>query len=66
MMKETIKDYYGRILGYIEEDGQRLVAKDYYGKILGYYYKNENKTKDFYGKILYYGNALSALIVNNS
>ena len=51
-MRETIKDFYGKILGYIDDEGSRKVAKNFYGKILGYYYIKDDVTKDFYGKIL--------------
>lgn len=66
-MRDTIKDFYGRILGYIEDDGSnRKVAKNFYGKILGYYYIREDVTKDFYGRIVAQGNILSALIRENN
>ncbi len=62
-MRETIKDFYGKILGYIDDDiNNRKVAKNFYGKILGYYYAKEDVTKDFYGKIVSHGNILSSLI----
>ncbi len=65
-MRETIKDFYGKILGYIDDEGSRKVAKNFYGKILGYYYIKDDVTKDFYGKILSHGNILSSLIRENN
>ncbi len=65
-MRDTIKDFYGRILGYIDDEGNKKVAKNFYGKILGYYYVNEDVTKDFYGRIVARGNILSALIRENN
>lgn len=63
MARETIKDYYGKILGTIEEmpNGDK-VAHDFYGRILGRYDKRMNCTKDFYGRIIGTGDATSKLI----
>ena len=63
--KESIKDFYGRILGYIETlDNGDQVATDFYGRVLGKYYAHDNVTKDFYGRILAHGNILASLIYN--
>lgn len=69
-MKVTtpIKDFYGKILGYIEEDdvsGDK-VAYDFYRKILGRYIKRENNTRDFYGRIVSRGDTTQALVFNNA
>lgn len=66
-MKSTqvIKDFYNRIIGYIETDditGDK-VAKDFYRRIVGYYDKNTNTTRDFYRRIINKGDVLSALII---
>lgn len=61
-MRETIKDFYGRIVGSIEDFPDRIVAKDFYGRILGYFDKKQNVTKDFFGKIIATGDATSKLI----
>ena len=34
MAKELIKDFYGKILGRLDDQGDRIVAEDFYGKIL--------------------------------
>ena len=66
-MKETIKDFYGQILGYIEDDiNNRLVAKNFHGQILGYYYYKEDVTKDFFGATVAHGNVLASLIRDNN
>lgn len=62
MDKQLIKDFYGKIIGSIEDRGDIQIAKDFYGKVLGTYYKSSNLTKDFYGKIIGRGNLLSGLI----
>ena len=64
MAKEFVRDFYGRILGSLEDQGDRIIARDFPGRILGYYYKNENWTKDFYGRILSDGDTTAALITN--
>lgn len=59
---ETVKDFYGKIIGYLEtHTNGDVIVKDFYGKILGRYEKITNTTKDFYGRILYRGNQASAL-----
>lgn len=63
MARQTIKDFYGKIIGSIEEDSMgNKIAKDFYGKILGRFDKAQNVTKDFYGKIIGTGDLTSALI----
>ena len=61
--KETIRDFYGRILGTITTDsaGNR-VARDFYGRIVGKYDKRTNLTRDFYGKIIAKGDRTNALL----
>ena len=61
--KNPIKDFYGKVIGFLEEDNngnQRM--KDFYGRIVGTYDKNTNKTKDFYGRIVGQGNMLTMLL----
>ena len=63
-MKQPIKDFYNRIIGYIEEkpNGDK-VAYDFYHRILGYYIKDRNVTQDFYRRIVARGDALNGLIL---
>ena len=62
MAKETIIDFSGRIIGYIDTkpNGDKVVTS-WTGKILGTYYKNRDVTCDFYGRILYRGDCSSML-----
>lgn len=63
MARQVIKNFYGRIIGSIEEDANgNRIAKDFFGKIVGRYDKNQNVTKDFFGKILATGDITSSLI----
>lgn len=67
-MKElTLRDYYGRIIGYIETkpNGDK-VARDFYKRIVGYYKKSIDATTDFYGRIVGRGDIVSSLIFNPS
>lgn len=67
--KETVRDFYGRIIGSLETvhdknplyDGD-VTARDFYGRILGYYRKHRNVTTDFYGRIIGNGDLTSGLI----
>lgn len=63
MAKETISEYSGRVIGYIEtqSNGDKKVT-DYRGVILGYYKKAQNVTTDFSGRILYRGDMSAALL----
>lgn len=67
MKEEIIKDYYGRIIGYVETkpNGDK-VGKDFYRRIVGYYEKRTNVTKDFYRRIVARGDALVGLITTAS
>jgi hypothetical protein len=60
--RTTIRDFYGRIIGYIDLDtsGDKII-RDFYGKILGRYDKKLDLTRDFYGKILAHGDQSSML-----
>ena len=62
-MKVTIKDAYGRIIGYIEQmsNGDKRVS-DCYGRILGWYKKGLNATTDVYGRIIAQGDASGMLL----
>ena len=63
MDREVIKDFGGRILGYLEyQSNGDIIVKDFYFKILGKYDKASNTTKDFYGRILFKGNMAASLI----
>lgn len=62
--RETIKEYSGTILGYIdtESNGDKTV-KSYSGQILGYYRKSSDTTVTYSGRILYRGDMSAALLV---
>lgn len=61
--KTPIKDFYGKIIGFLEEDNNgNQRAKDFYGRIVGTYDKASNYTKDFYGRKIGRGNMLTALL----
>lgn len=63
MNREIVKDFYGRIIGYIETDTNgNKIGKDFYGRKLGSYDKKLNLTKDFYGRIISKGDTLTGLI----
>ena len=64
-MKEvtTLKDFYGKIIGYIQVDNNgNKIVRDFYRKILGRYDKTSNVTRDFYGRMAARGDQSSGLI----
>ena len=63
MNREPIKEFSGRILGYIEtkSNGDQVLT-NFSGKILGYYRANTNQTTEFSGRIIGYGNMLMTLL----
>ena len=64
MAKTFIKDFYGRVMGSLDDQGNQIVATDFYGVRLGYYDKARNKTFDFYGRLVCEGNGASGLIIS--
>ena len=63
MNKETIRDFYNRIIGYVETDnlGNKTI-RDFYNRILGYYDAKQNVTRDFYNRIVAKGDSSVGLI----
>lgn len=65
MAKEYIKDFYGKVIGYLETQGTKTIARDFYGKVLGSYDSKDNFTRDFYGKVVSRGNTVVGLLYKN-
>ena len=65
---KEIRDFYNRIIAYVEFDERTgdKTLKDFYGRIQGYYYKSDDTTRDFYNRIIAHGDALSMLIPSNN
>lgn len=61
-MKQTIKNASGETVGYLVEQGARILAQDRSGKTLGWYDKNTDKTFDKSGSPLYSGDMTRALL----
>lgn len=60
---QTVRDFSGRILGYIETDNQgNKIIRDFYRVILGKYDKKNNVTRDFYGRVVARGDASASFI----
>lgn len=63
MEREYIKDYYGRILGYMERmDNGDEIAHLASGKIVARYNAADNTTRDYYGRIISRSNVAVASI----
>lgn len=64
--RETIREFNGRILGYVDTDNKgNKTVRDFYGRILGYYNVDLNVTQDFYRRIVARGDAAISLIYSN-
>ncbi len=63
MKMQTVRDFYNRILGYIEtdKDGNKIV-RDFYRKILGRYDVKHDVTRDFYNRIIAKGDISASLL----
>lgn len=63
MTEETLRDFYGKIIGYIETapNGNKTL-RNFYRQILGRYDKSSNTTRDFYGRIVARGDQLMMLL----
>lgn len=61
--EQPIRDFHGRIIGYIEEkqNGDKIV-RDFYKRVLGRYDKSTNTTRDFYGRIIARGDNTGMLL----
>ena len=64
IVREPVKDWRGKILGFIETDTQtgNKKIKDFYGKIKGKYSKRLDITQDFYGRKVSNGDQLLRLL----
>lgn len=62
-----IRDFYGRMLGTLEEDkdGNQQV-RNFSGQILATYDKKLDVTRDFYGRILTKGNTCTGYLFDKS
>lgn len=60
---QVIRDFYNRILGYIETDKHgNKVVRDFYRRILGRYDAKQDITRDFYNRIIGKGDLTGTLI----
>jgi hypothetical protein len=62
-MREPVKDFYGRVLGWIDDQGDKIVATDFYGRRLGVYDKARDFTSDFFGVRVCDGDGTVGLIM---
>lgn len=63
MFGEPVKDWTGKVLGFVDTDkyGNQTV-KNFGGKVLAYYDAKRNRTTDFAGKVLSEGNTAISYI----
>jgi len=66
MAKQYIKDFYGRVIGSLEElSNGDIIAKDFHGRVKGKYRKSDNTTRDFHGRVVAKGNQVGMLITSD-
>ena len=66
METQIIRDFYGRIIAYIDTDNKgNKTVRDWQKVILGTYNKTLNLTRTFDGKIIARGDVCSSLIPYN-
>lgn len=62
--RETIREYSGMIVGYLDhESNGDITVRGYNEMILGRYDKASDTTRNYAGRILYRGNMAAALLV---
>jgi len=61
-MKQPLKDNWGKIIGWTDEQGNRTWLTDENGTRLGYYDENYNQTFDQNGRKVGDGNILGTLL----
>ena len=58
-----VKDFYGKIIGYIElDDKGNKIVRDFYRRRLGRYDKKFDVTRDFYNRIIAIGDQTGMLL----
>ena len=63
MTKTPVKDFYNRIIGFVEVDSQgNKVVKDFYNRVVARYDAKANVTKDFYNRIVGKGDIATMLL----
>ena len=63
LIKEPIKDWQGKILGWVETDSSgNKILRDFPGRILGKYNRSLDITQDFYGRTVAKGDCLMMLL----
>lgn len=63
MDKQTIRDFSGKIIGFIETDSRgNKTVRDFYMRVLGYYDKSLDVTTDFYHRVIARGDCCGMLL----
>ena len=64
-MEDKVRDFYGRIIGFIEtQPNGDKTYRDFYRRVVARYVKSSNKTVDFYGKVIGQGDIGAGLLYN--
>lgn len=67
MNKEPVREFSGKIIGWIETDNQgNQIIRAFSGRMIAKYDKQSDVTRDFYGKIISKGNTAVGQLYNPS
>ena len=61
MARETIRDFSGKIIAFIEDDLNRKSVRSFDGRLLGWYDKKNGNTYEFSGRMIAKGDATGML-----
>ena len=65
MQEKAIKNFGGKIIGYISTDAEgSKTVMDYNRRILGYYDARRDETTDFYRRVIAYGDISGVFFIN--
>ena len=64
MNRQELRDGSYRLLGWLEQVGDRIEARDYTGQLRGWYEPRSDQTRDRSGALVGTGNMLSSLITD--
>ena len=63
-MKQPILNQSGKVKGFTNDIGNRVIIEDEQGKLLGFYEKNHDRTYNRSGAIMGKGNQIMILLEN--
>lgn len=66
-MKEPVRDFYGRVVGWVETDNEgNQIIRAFSGRIIAKYDKRFDVTREFSGRVISKGNTAIGQLYNPS